>query len=306
MAVARLRPEVEIVSVDSMCVYRGMDIGTAKPSAAERDLVRHHLVDLVDPSEEFTVRHFQDAARAALADIESRRGRPLLVGGTGLYLRAVVDDLDLPGRYPAMGRLLEEEAAAPGGEARLYARLEALDPVAAARIAPSNRRRLVRALEVTQGSGRRFSSFGPGLSSYPPTRFVMVGIAFDAATDDARIERRLRAELDAGFLEEVRTLERRPAGLSRTARQALGYRELLTHLENGVALDDAVEEAVHRTKAFARRQWAWFRRDPRIVWLDREGDLVAQLLQCWDLSRDPAVGTRIALGGAGRPLQVGD
>jgi len=279
---ARRRPEAELVSVDSMAVYRGMDIGTAKPTPAERAEVPVHLLDLVDPDEEFTVRRFQDAAGEVLAGIEARGRRALFVGGTGLYFRAVVDGLEVPGRWPEVAEGLHEEAASAGGPARLHARLGALDPAAAARIDPGNTRRLVRALEVTLGSGRPFSSFGPGLETYPPTSVVLVGVRVDPTRLDARIDARFRGLLAAGLLEEVRTLSTRPGGLSRTARQALGYRELLSHLEDGVALDVAVEEAVRRTRAFARRQWAWFRRDPRISWLDPEGDVLGQLLDVWD------------------------
>jgi tRNA dimethylallyltransferase len=282
LSLARQRPEAELVSIDSMAVYRGMDIGTAKVPAGERLGVPYHLVDLVDPAEEFSVRQFQRAARGVLTDIEGRRGRALLVGGTGLYLRAVVDDLDLPGRWPEIAAALEADAAGPGGTESLFARLSVLDPTAAARVEPGNRRRVVRALEVTLGSGRPFSSFGPGLEVYPPTSVVLVGIRFDPSVHDALIEGRFRRLLDAGFLEEVRALARRPGGLSRTARQALGYRELLAHVEEGRPLDDAVSDAISRTRSFARRQWSWFKRDPRIRWLDPHDDLLAGLMDLWD------------------------
>jgi tRNA dimethylallyltransferase len=271
-AIASARRGVEIVSVDSMSVYRGMDIATAKPSTSDRQAVRHHLVDLVDPAEEFTVSMFQRAARDALSDISARRRRALLVGGTGLYVAAVVDDLTLPGRWPEVSKALEAEADEAGGCATLYGRLAELDPEAAARTTPENRRRIVRALEVTIGSGRPFSSFGPGLEAYGPTRFDQVGIRFDPARVDARIEERFVHWMDAGLLDEVRALAARPAGLSRTARQALGYRELLEHLEGRVPLVEAVERAIQRTRAFARRQWAWFRRDPRISWVGDDED----------------------------------
>lgn len=265
-----------------MAVYRHMDIGTTKAPLAERAELRYHLIDLVDPAEEFTVSQFQSAARQVLADIASRGGRALLVGGTGLYLRAVVDDLELPGRWPAVAAELEREADGPGGVPVLHARLAGLDPLAASRITATNRRRVVRALEVTIGSGRPFSSFGPGLDRYGPPSIPMVGIPFDPAAVDAAIARRLARLLDAGLLDEVRALVARPGGLSRTARQALGYRELLAHIEQGAPLQAEVDEAVRRTRALARRQWAWFRRDPRIDWLDPAGDLVAQLLERWD------------------------
>ena len=282
LALARRRPGTEIVSVDSMCVYRGMDIGTDKPDAAARAAVPHHLLDLVDPDEEFTLGRFQAEAERAMDRVAGRGGRALFVGGTGLYLRAVVDGLSVPGRFPEVAAVLEQEADATGGVAALHERLARLDPVAAARMAPTNRRRVVRALEVTIGAGRPFSSFGPGLEAYPPTPYVLVGLAFDASVHDRRIEQRFAEHLRLGLLDEVRALSQRPAGLSRTARQALGYRELLAHVEDAVPLDNAVEEAVRRTRALARRQWAWFRRDPRIHWLDPAGDLLGQLLERWD------------------------
>lgn len=270
LEVAETLGTVEIVSVDSMSVYRGMDIATAKPTPAARARVAHHLLDLVDPDEEFTVSQFQAATLDAMKGIAARDNRALLVGGTGLYLRAVVDDLDLPGRWPDVARRLDAEADADGGLDALYRRLEALDPVAASRTTSTNRRRIVRALEVTLGSGRPFSSFGPGLSRYPPTPVVLLGLPFDPSESDRRIAARFDGFLHDGLLDEVRALAARPKGLSRTARQALGYRELLAHVEDGVALEDCVEAAVRRTRTFARRQWAWFRRDPRIAWVGRD------------------------------------
>lgn len=277
---------VELVSVDSMAVYRGMDIGTAKPEPEVRSRVRYHLVDLVEPSEEFTVQQFQRAARCALEEIAARDHGALLVGGTGLYLRAVTDDLTFPGRYPEVAASLaaEVDAAGPVGGSgqqlaldRLHRQLALLDPVAAGRVDPTNRRRLLRALEVTVGSGRPFSSFGPGLERYPPTRVTLVGVGHDVATLDRLIADRFELLMDRGFLEEVRELAGRPGGMSRTARQALGYRELLSHLEVGVPLGEAVGEAIRRTKAFSRRQVAWFRRDPRIVWVDPDDDPVGSI-----------------------------
>ena len=212
---------IELVSVDSMAVYRGMDIGTAKPTAAVRARVRVHLVDLVDPSEEFTVRDFQLAAREVLAGIRARGAAALLVGGTGLYLRSITDDLHFPGRFPECSAVLEREidAGGPAGSsgeravlARLHDRLSEVDPVGAARIAPTNRRRLVRALEVSIGSGRPFSSFGPGLERYPPTAVVLLGLDREPAVLDERIAMRFERLMDAGLLEEVRRLARRTGG----------------------------------------------------------------------------------------------
>lgn len=277
MAVALGRGDVELLCVDSMTVYRGMDLGTGKPTAADRAAVPHHLLDLADPSEAFSVRRFQRAARDALAGVAARGHRSLLVGGTGLYLRAVVDDLELPGRWPAVAAELEGEADRPGGVARLYARLAELDPLAASRTTEANRRRIVRALEVTLGSGRPFSSYGPGLTAYPSTGVALVGLPFDAGAVDRRIESRFRRWLDEGLLEEVRALAARPEGLSGTARQALGYRELLAHVEGGEPLEACVAAAVRRTRAYARRQRSWFARDPRIRWVGQGEDPVAVL-----------------------------
>jgi len=264
LGLARRHPDVELVSVDSMQVYRGMDIGTATPSAAERAEVRHHLVDLVDPDEEFTVSQFQHAARVALDDIARRGRRAVLVGGTGLYLRAVVDDLELPGRFPEVRARLEAEP----DTGALHRQLRGLDPLAASRMEPTNRRRVVRALEVTLGSDRAFSSYGPGLEVYPSLAHPVVGLRLDRDELDRRIEARIQAQLDAGWLEEVRELSRRPRGLSVTAAQALGYRELLAHLRGEMSLEDATDEIVVRTRRFQRRQERWFRRDPRVTWVE--------------------------------------
>lgn len=284
MALARSRGDVELVSVDSMQVYQGMDIGTAKPTAAERAEVRHHVLDLVDPWETFDVASFQDAVRAALTDVAARGRRPVLVGGTGLYLRAVVDDLDIPGRFPDVVADLDAE---PDTTA-LHARLAALDPLGASRMEPTNRRRVVRALEVTVGSGRPFSSFGPGLDAHPPSPVHLVGLWLPRTRVAARIEQRYRQQVADGFLDEVRRLAAGPP-LSHTAAQALGYRELLAHLRGESTFDDALAEAVTRTRQFARRQRVWFRKDPRITWLGADDDplvalpaLEAEAAALWD------------------------
>ncbi len=264
---ARRRGDCDIVSVDSMCVYRGMDIGTSKPGPDALAAVPHHLLDLVDPDQEFTVTQFQEAAREAVAGIGRRGRHALLVGGTGLYHRAVVDDLSIPGRYPDVAAALEAELDEGRSEpADLHARLALLDPVGAGRMEPTNRRRVVRALEVTLGAGRPFSEFGPGLEAYPATGIPQVGLGLDPAAADRRIAERFAAMVEEGLVDEVRALASRPRGISRTARQALGYREVLAHVEDGVPLADCLEEAVRRTRQFARRQASWFRRDPRIAW----------------------------------------
>ena len=262
MGVARLIGGAEIVTLDSMQVYRGMDIGTATPSAAEQAEVPHHLIDLVDPCEEFAVAQLQDRAHAVIDEIRDRGAVPVLVGGTGLYVRAVIDDLRIPGRYTEVRAELEAEP----DTAALHRRLVDLDPVAAGRMEPTNRRRIVRALEVTIGSGEPFSSYGPGLGHYPVTPFVQVGLCWDRDQLDERIAARYERQLADGFLDEVRSLAERP--ISRTASQALGYKELLRHVQGEMTLDEALDLAVVRTRRFARRQERWFRRDPRVHWLD--------------------------------------
>ena len=275
MGVARLIGAAEIVTLDSMQVYRGMDIGTATPSPAEQAELPHHLIDLVDPAEEFAVAELQARARTALDEIRGRGCVPVLVGGTGLYVRAVIDDLRIPGRFPGVRSELEAEP----DTAALHQRLVALDPVAAARMEPTNRRRIVRALEVTIGSGDPFSSHGPGLSHYPPTPFVQVGLRWDRDILDQRIAARYQRQLAEGFLDEVRALAGRP--ISRTAAQALGYKELLAHVRKEATLDDALNLAIVRTRRFARRQERWFRRDPRIRWLDAPAT-PGDVLSVWD------------------------
>jgi tRNA dimethylallyltransferase len=247
-----------------MQVYRGMDIGTAKATAAERAEVPHHLVDVVDPGDDFSLARFVELGRAALAGIEARGRRSIVVGGTGLYVRGLVDELEVPGQFPEVRAALEYETDTEA----LHRQLTQLDPVAASRMEPSNRRRVVRALEVTLGAERPFSSFGPGLDAYPSVETKQVALEVPLDELDGRIARRVHAMLERGFLDEVRNLAASPAGVSRTARQALGYRELLEHVEADVPFDVAVDAIIQRTRKFARRQLRWFRRDPRIIWLD--------------------------------------
>jgi tRNA dimethylallyltransferase len=264
-ALAHSRPGVEIVSVDSMHVYRGMDIGTAKPTPAERAAVPHHLIDIAAPEERFTVARFAAEAKAALADIEARGATAVCVGGTGLYVQALLGDLSPPGEWPD---IRENLTARP--LPALYVELAERDPAAAARIEPGNRRRLVRALEVTIGSGRPFSSFGPGVAAYPPApRFRQVGVWLPRALVAGRVAARLGAMVDAGLVEEVRALA--PL-MGPTARQALGYKEVLAHVESGVPLEGCITAAERRTREFARRQRVWFRRDPRVRWYGTEVD----------------------------------
>ena len=255
----------EIVSVDSMLLYRGMDVGTAKPSPAERARVPHHLIDVAEAGESFSVQRYQALAREALDGIAARGHRALLVGGSGLHLRAVADGLEFPATDPALRAGLEAEAELVGASA-LHARLAAADPAAAAKIEPGNVRRTVRALEVAAVTGRSFSSFAGDWGSYPTQRLRAAGIDVPRPVLDARIERRVHAMLDAGFLDEVRRLQSDGRLGHRTSGQAIGYAAFAAHLRGECSIEDAIAATVKRTRALARRQLAWFRRDPRIRW----------------------------------------
>ena len=257
----------EIVSVDSMLVYRGMDIGTAKPTTEQRARVPHHLLDVAEPSEPFSVARFQELARAAIAGIRSRGRRVLLVGGSALYERAVVDELGFPGTDPDTRDGLEAEAAVVGATG-LYERLAASDPAAAAKIEPGNVRRTVRALEVAELTGRPFSSFAGGWETYEPDRVRAAGVWMPTDILRARIEARVTGMLERGWVEEVHGLVERGFGAWLTSAQAIGYAELARHLAGELTLDAAIAGTVKRTRALARRQLAFFRRDPRIRWFE--------------------------------------
>ena len=271
MAVARATG-AHIVAVDAMQVYRGMDIGTAKPTAADRASVPHHCIDLVNPDERFSVAEYKQHAALARSAIAAAGAHAVFVAGTGLYLTAVMDDLQLPGEWPVVRAELQAEPDV----GVLFARLEALDPLAASRSDKSNRRRIERALEVCIGSGQPFSSFGPGTGAYPPSDVQQIGIAWPRKTLSQRIEHRVHTMMAAGFLAEVRGLAER-CTLSREAKQALGYRELLAHLAGELSLDEAVAQMVLHTRQFAVRQERWFRRDPRITWVAVDSDPVAEV-----------------------------
>lgn len=284
LAAAAALGDVEVVTVDSMQVYRGMDVGTAKPTAAEQSAVPHHLLDLADPAEEFSVARFQALAHEVIAGIEGRGRRAMLVGGTGLYYQAIVDGFHLPAEDRALRAALYERAEASGGAAALLAELGELDPVAAGRIDPGNTRRIVRALEVTIGTGRPFSSFGPGVFSggegggRPRLRVAAAGIWLSRQAGAERIEARIRAMVQDGLIDEVRRLAARPGGLSRTASEGIGYKEVLGYLEGSVpTIEAALRRTAERTRQLARRQRMWFRRDRRIAWIGTGGNPLATL-----------------------------
>jgi tRNA dimethylallyltransferase len=234
--------------------------------------VQHHCIDLVEPSARFTVSDYQIAARAAVADIHSRDKNALVVAGTGLYLTSLIDDLSFPGEWPEIRRELQEEPDVN----TLYRRLKALDPVAAANIERSNRRRIERALEVCMGSGKPFSDNAPGTGAYPDNGVVQIGLLWPREVLVKRVAERVNAMLKWGFLDEVRDL-RKSGNMSITAKQALGYAELLRHLEGKCTLEQAVGDIVIHTRQFAVRQERWFRRDPRITWVNIEKNPVAEI-----------------------------
>ncbi len=266
----------EIVSADAMAVYRRLDIGTAKPTHEERKKVPHHLVDMVDPEDDYTMARFQAEVHDVLAAIKDRGNNAIVVGGTGLYVQAVVDNFAVPDQFPELRARYEAEE----DTAALWEQLVAVDTAASRKMQPTNRRRIIRALEVTIGSKKPFSSYGPGVDAYPPTGFVLIGMELTREILDERIDARFRRQLDDGWLAEVESL--RSVTLSRTAQRALGYSELRQHLDGELTLEQAIAEATRRTRKFARRQQRWFRRDPRITWLDAVSeDLVEQAEQTW-------------------------
>ena len=255
----------EIVNTDSMQVYRGMDIGTAKLPAAERRGITHHLMDVLEVTEPATVAEFQTWARDVIDDCHRREVTPVLVGGSALYMRAILDRFEFPGTDPGIRARLEEELVTVGAEA-MHGRLAELDPAAASQVVPSNGRRVVRALEVIEITGRPFSASLPE-RRYHYERAVQIGVDIDRETLDRRIEQRVGEMWESGFVEEVRTLV--GAGLrdGRTANRALGYQQVLAHLDGELSEDEAREQTVTRTRRFARRQDSWFRKDPRITWV---------------------------------------
>lgn len=278
---AAARMDADIVAVDAFTVYRGMDVGTAKPSTADRERVPHHMIDVLEPWESCTVEWFQWAARAAVERVLSAGRRPLLVGGSGLYFRAVVDDLRFP---PTDERVRSTVVDRVGGDAAVaHAELRARDPQAAARIDPGNLRRSVRALEVLDLTGHRFSEWRTAWEDHTPLYpgLQVIGLDVDRGTLDDRIARRARAMVTGGLVEEVRRLAAGP--LSSTARAAIGYREALEHLARAPGERDPrdlVEAIRVRTRQYAVRQQRWFARDPRVRWTTA-GAVDEELVRAW-------------------------
>jgi tRNA dimethylallyltransferase len=255
----------EVVNADSMQLYRGMDIGTAKLSADERAGIDHHVLDIWDVTEPASVAEYQRLARAAIDEISARGRVPLLVGGSGLYVRAVLEDFEFPGTDPSLRADLEADLATHG-PAALHERLRERDAAAAARILPTNGRRIVRALEVITITGKPFLAELPAPA--PLYKAVHVGVDRDTAELDDRIERRVDAMWAAGLVAEVSGLVGAGLRNGRTACRALGYQQVLRFLDGGCTEDDARAETVRATRRFVRRQRSWFRRDPSVRWLD--------------------------------------
>ena len=255
----------EIVNTDAMALYRGMDIGTAKPTPAERGGVPHHLLDTLTVREPASVAEFQGWARGLIADLRSRGATPVLVGGSALYTRAIIDRFDFPGTDAEVRARLEAELEEVG-PAPLFARLRELDPVAAERIEPENGRRVVRALEVVEITGQPFSARLP-VQEYADPQTVQIGVHIDRETLDRRIEARVRRMFDDGLVAEVERLLTEGLAEGRTASAAIGYRQVIAHLRGELSLEEAQERTVVATRRFARRQLAWWRGDERIRWI---------------------------------------
>lgn len=254
----------EVVNADSMQLYQGMDIGTAKPGPAERAGVPHHLLDVWPVTKTASVSEYQQLARQAIDDIRARGRTPILVGGSGLYVRAAIDNLQFPGTDPLVRARLEAELARVG-PAALHARLEAVDPLAAGVILPSNGRRIIRALEVIELSGRPFTATLPEYESVYPV--IQVGVQLPRPDLDQRIADRVERMWRLGLVEEVRRLEKAGLREGRTASRALGYAQVLHVLAGEWSDEKAQAETILATRRFVRRQESWFRRDPRVVWV---------------------------------------
>jgi len=258
----------EIVNTDAMQVYRGMDIGTAKLPLAERRGIAHHLLDMLEVTEPATVAQFQGWARKAIDEVRGRGGTPILVGGSALYTRAIIDRFEFPGTDEMLRRELEEELERVGPHL-LHDRLAGVDPTAASRIIPDNGRRVVRALEVIALTGRPYSASLPTLD-YADPRTIQIGVDIDRPTLDERISQRVDEMFAGGFVAEVGSLIARGLEEGRTARRAIGYREVVGLLAGDRTLAEAMDQTKAATRRFSRRQDGWFRKDERIVWIDHD------------------------------------
>ena len=257
----------EIINADASLLYRGMDIGTAKPSLVERVRVPHHQIDVLSVRDRASVAAFQRVARSDIEGVESRGNLVIIAGGSGLYVRALTDGLDFPGTDPAVRTRLTERAEQEGASA-LHAELAALDPVAAKRIEASNTRRIVRALEVIEITGRPFSASLPRYEDVVPT--VHIALRCERRLLDKRINERARAMFDGGLVEEVEALIDQGIREGETAPRAIGYAQALAVIDGTMSVPEAVDSTALATRQLASRQIKWFRRDPRVRWIDVE------------------------------------
>ncbi|WP_114422421.1 tRNA (adenosine(37)-N6)-dimethylallyltransferase MiaA [Nocardioides houyundeii] len=277
------RLDGEVVNTDAMQVYRGMDVGTAKLRESERRGIPHHLLDLMEVTEPANVARFQTLARTAIAQIRGRGRTPVLVGGSALYTRAVLDRFEFPGTDPVVREALNAELEELGSAA-LHRRLSELDPTAGAKMEVENGRRVVRALEVIALTGRPYSASLPTLEYVDP-RTVQIGVDIDRPTLDQRIAQRVAQMFAEGFVAEVERLQAQGLAQGQTASVAIGYREVAAYLRGEIDLETAQERTVFATRRFARRQDGWFRKDPRVSWVrfddparvERALELVAEL-----------------------------
>ena len=270
--------DAEIINADSMQVYRGMDIGTAKISVEERQGIPHHLLDVLDVNQDSTVAWYQISAREVIDEIHSRGKSVVMVGGTGLYIKAVIDELNFPDTDPMVRHTLNKEAEELGIDA-MFARLEKMDPAAAIAIGRANLRRIIRALEVIEITGKPFTANLPREESirYPEAR--QFGLVMDRELLSERIDQRVNTMFEQGFVEEVQKLI--PGGLleGRTAQRALGYSQIVSHLQGEISLDAAIEETKRATRQYARRQETWFSRDARIKWISTRQPRLETILE---------------------------
>ena len=270
----------EIISADAFQLYRGMDIGTAKVSLDERGGIPHHLLDVLELEEKASVAAYQRSCRQVIEQIRARNALPMLVGGSGLYVRAALDEIEFPGTDSGIRARLEAQAAQLG-IAKMHQRLAEVDPESAARILPANERRVIRALEVYELTGKKFSATMPRREYFQPA--VQLGIKWPLAVLDERISQRTAQMLTQGFIEEVAELEKQGLADTPTACRATGYQAVMDYLAGKISHEDAAEQISLQTRQLARKQRKWFRKDPRIHWLDGEEGASANLEQALTL-----------------------
>ncbi len=261
----------EIINMDSMQIYRRMDIGTAKPSLAERQGIKHHLLDILEPHESFTVAQYAKAAQDTIREVGTRGKLPILTGGTGFYLRALTQALQLGGirSDDDLRRRLKREAETPEGKLRLFSRLEQIDPKTAARLHPNDVQRVTRAIEVYELTGKPFSHQQPAPQTHTMS-FCMLGTTMDRAMLYTRINARVERMMEQGLLREVQALLHNNVPATAQAMQGIGYKEIVAALAGETSIQEAVQRIQQHTRHYAKRQWTWFRAEPRVQWLDME------------------------------------